>query len=158
MTSSPIYFEAYRDKPSYFSDRRYTGFSSAYERTTEGILRYDGASINMGGAMNYATGIFTAPQKGTFLFIFTGFAFQFDYTNGSIDIVLMVNNQPKGQTTLRVDKKHHQGDSATIQLIDDLDVGDKVYVIVLDITNATLYSSKRCFIKFTGLLIKGDVI
>ena len=49
-----IYFNAYRD--------------GAYDRGGEEILKYDGVTLNAGKALNPATGVFTCPVRGTYLF------------------------------------------------------------------------------------------
>ena len=144
MTSSPVYFEAYKNAPV---------------RTEEGIIEYNGASINMGGAMNYTNGTFTAPRKGTYLFIFTGYAFQSGNGNGFIDVDLMLNQQTTHRrATLWVNQEHHLGDSAAIQSILELNVGDQVHVEVVRVVGANFYDNNSSFNRFSGLLLREDVV
>ena len=49
-----IYFNAYRD--------------GAYDRGGEEILKFDGVTLNAGHALNPASGVFTCPLGGTYMF------------------------------------------------------------------------------------------
>lgn len=142
VTSSPIYFDAYRNSVT----------------SALGILKYDGLSINTGGAMNPTTGTFTAPRKGTYLFVFTGYATDVGLKEVFVDVDLVVAGRVQGRNSCY----NHGGgytDSATIQTIVELNVNDKVYVNVSQVSGAEFFDDPTYHHnRFSGLLLREDVI
>ena len=143
VTSSLVYFEAQR----------------SYDTSSRGTLNYDYVPVNVGGAMNGESGIFTASQKGTHFFIFSGYAVYTESRTASLTIELMAANRPIGHTTFNVNKDDHNGDSVAIQSIVDLNVGDQVYVTITGVNEAKLIdSSYNHFTHLSGGLLRQETV
>lgn len=63
------------------------GINASYSRVNT-IIPYQWELLNIGGAMNTSTGIFTAPVAGTYYFAYSGMRY---YTAGQSNVALQKN-------------------------------------------------------------------
>lgn len=107
--------------------------------------------LNVGGAMNVSSGIFTAPRTGNYFFSVSGIgSFQF---GGRIDINLMKNGGIVGSGYAG----NSDGfDTFSIQSILDLTAGDKVWVQLATVSGqAFLYNNR--YTHFTGWILSENL-
>ena len=68
-----------KSSPVYFYVQRNTQFA-----TKNVLIQFEIESLNVGGAMNLESGIFTAPRPGTYFFSISGFYDNFLYFAGYV--------------------------------------------------------------------------
>lgn len=139
VKSSPIYFHVQRNA-----------------KTSEsGVLNYELEVLNLGGAMNLMTGVFTAPANGTYFFIFTGYVTFSAGGGNKLDVDLMMGVKSLGRATYHVNFEN--GDSATIQSVIELKVGDRVYINIASADATYLYDDPTYhYTQFSGGLLQQD--
>jgi len=131
-----IYFNAYRD--------------GAYDRGGEEILKYDGVTLNAGKALNPATGVFTCPVRGTYLFTIN----LATHKEKKALISLRRNGQDMASIIAQDGKNkgnHMMGQSVLL----DLDISDEVYVYTFTGTWTADWPHIH-FTQFIGILLRPE--
>ncbi|XP_046458714.1 uncharacterized protein LOC124205362 isoform X2 [Daphnia pulex] len=142
VKSSPVYF--YVQKNSSFF---------AYDTP----ILFEVERINVGNAMELPSGIFTAPQTGTYHFSFTGMAsFPTSWTFVYLGVGLYVNGNRIGMGLVEeTNTVIGQNSQLTLQSTLNLQVGDKVWVEIYYKSNSVfLYdASDYHYTHYTGWLM-----
>jgi len=132
-----IYFNAYRD--------------TAYDRGGEEILKYDGVTLNAGRGLNPASGIFIAPQGGTYLFT----VHLATHREKKALISLRKNGKDVasiiGQDHGKNDRNHMMGQSVLLHL----NQADEVYVYAYTGTWTADWPYNH-FTQFIGILLRPE--
>jgi hypothetical protein len=117
--------------------------------------------INTGSAMNAATGIFTAPVKGTYFFTFTGHA---HFQGGAFSVLetlsvnLYLNGNVIGTSSVgETHDLHNQPSPLALQSTLSLAAGDQVWIQIQSLTaGVTLYDDSNHLTHFNGCLLEQD--
>ena len=130
-------------------------------QTKTGRVSFELTRLNIGGAMNANSGIFTAPKNGIYSFAFTGLGFY--PASGSptiLRIALMMNGSETGRIV-----EHTQGDRSwhtfSLNSILKLKAGDQVWLNIVEVLNgAYLYgnSAPHHYTHFTGHLLQENIV
>jgi hypothetical protein len=118
-----------KSAPTYFYVHRNSSFS-----TTNVAIPFQIARLNIGGAFDLSSGIFTASRKGTYFFSFIGFpSVPVSSSNVRIVISFFLNGSKIGVGELS-DSNHltYQSGQVSIQSTLSLKVGDKIWVQIID--------------------------
>jgi hypothetical protein len=142
--------------PTYF----YVQKNNTYT-TQSGPIPFELEVVNIGGAMNLASGVFTAPRAGTYFFAFTG---EIRFTGPIPSVVAaVVGLQLNG---IKVGSSHATDSNTSsstysqlaLQSILNLKAGDKVNVIIDFLNNAIVYDNPyQHFNHFTGMLLEENL-
>jgi len=113
------------------------------------VLPYDDADVNVGGAMNIATGVFTAPTSGRYYFSFHGL--NCDAKNVWVRLRLNGN----GTSIAAAISKY---DSLSTSTYLNLKIGDQVDTYLADgqICDATEFNQR--YTVFSGMLLEQDLV
>jgi hypothetical protein len=106
------------------------------------------AHLNIGGAMDLATGVFTAPVNGRYFFSFS--AHSWTTTNEGNRIRLRVNGVIVGRS-FSPEKQYNLPISATL----DLKRGDRVDVFLY---GGSLWDNNSFYTQFSGILLEEDLV
>lgn len=145
MVEKPIGYVDVKSMPVHFYVERSTSFSEQMASITFDIER-----VNEGNAMNLDTGIFIAPKLGVYSFDFSAVS---SSTESESNVVLFVNNSPKGSTM-----SNYPGE-ATVNLPSmwRLNRGDQVTLKLLDSKGKLYSSSFNYYTHFTGHLLEEEI-
>ena len=127
---------------------------STFYNTTAVPIPYDTAPINMGNAMNISTGIFTAPRKGVYFFVFTGITVWETTGNSVLRIGLKKNNYyvAFGYTN---GANNDAYETFAFNCMLNLEAGDLVWAEINAATNVFLFDG--LYDNFSGWLLKEDI-
>ena len=131
-TSSGVYFYVLTD--------------SSYS-TTGSAIPYQNAILNIGGAMNLATGVFTAPVSGRYFFSFKSHA--------GIDSTSVALRYNGGGTLFAHSEGHFQYDNMLMSGIQNMRKGDQ---IISSLLSGSLYSNSNYATEFSGILLEEDLV
>jgi hypothetical protein len=148
-----IGYDDVKSVPTYFSVQRDTSFSSINTPITFQVER-----TNTGGAMNLATGKFTAPRVGTYFFSYTGI-FDFPTSSSLIQPVvrIFVNGNFIGSIAHdEANSIYLQSSPFNLQSTLNLQQGDQVW-LQYENDAVTLYDSSSHYQHFTGWLLEEDI-
>lgn len=127
-------------------------------RNITGTVPFELTKLNIGGAMNPSTGIFTAPRSGIYSFTFTGLGFYpTSSSQGVLKIALFLNGGEIGRTVT------HSHDDSSYYILSlhstlELKVGDNVWLNIIDVTTGgQLHDNDQHFTHFTGHLLQENV-
>ena len=128
----------------------HASLSSVIRGTTNGqTIVFDQVDTNLGGGYSGATGVFTAPQAGTYVFSLTFFMYYSSQYVSSGYLYLMMNNIQSIGVWLQLDSSVNQGTASGTTVL-SLNKGDYVHV---QARTADMYigGSKVSF--FSGFLL-----
>ena len=131
---SPVHFYVQKN-------RRFTQKNSA--------VTFEVQWLNVGGAMNVNTGVFTAPRSGTYFF---SFAFMADEPNKPVIIFIRKNGDGIGAAQSQGSSKMVQN---SIHAILKLKPGD--WVDLYKTHDGNIYDDASHYTHFTGWLIEEDL-
>jgi C1q-related factor len=110
--------------------------------------------LNLGGAMNEATGIFTAPRPGKYFFSASGIARH--ATPSSLMVVLIKNGVAMSKAYADESNTNYQYETFSLQSTLSLRAGDQMWLEIGSISpGASLHGDN--FTHFTGFLIEEDI-
>ncbi|XP_057373212.1 uncharacterized protein LOC130694063 [Daphnia carinata] len=158
-----IGYQDIKTKPIYFYVQKDKHFSQS-----DVPLPFELTIVNIGGAMDLPSGVFTAPVNGTYFFSFTGLA-QFPMVPVPVLRELGANLYKNGERIAisQVNKGQLYPDNLnpiTVQSIVPLQAGDKVWIqISIGINGGLLYDDRHAEVKkgshthFNGLLLAEEI-
>lgn len=118
-----------------------------------GYMRFDKEFLNIGGAMNLTTGVFTVPVNGTYHFEFTGYK---DTSDTDLTIFLQVNG-PNGGFFGTSIASGPSGKYTSLYLTASLQLKVNDQVILSKSTSGVLYEAGSSMTQFTGWLVEEDL-
>ena len=130
---TPVGLVDVKSFPVHFYVQRSSSFA------TIGTVPWQTAALNIGNAMDLATGIFTAPRDGVYQFHFSGFG-----NSNAFYIYLRLNGYNVAYTY-----GHTNYDSASLQSRLQLKKGDTVNMFL---AGGTLFDNADRYTSFTGWL------
>lgn len=136
--------------PTYFYVQR-----TAYFNTVNISIPFEIEVINIGGAMNLTSGIFTAPTPGLYFFTFSGFVGTSNFDGSYFWMRLMMNDTEVSAGAVRGDGY----DTLALQSTLKLNTNDRVWLKIAGLLSNALvyeYSTVRN-IHFTGQLLQEDI-
>ena len=132
------------DSGAYFFVGRYSPYS-----TTGTMIPYDVAQLNIGSAMNLASGVFTAPVSGRYQFNFVAQA-NVDNTAGT-QVLLRLN---EGRIGSGFGPSYYDNLAMTATL--DLKKNDRIDTFL---NGGAIQDCGGCYyIQFTGMLLEEDLV
>ena len=151
MKSLPVHFYAQKNNLS--------------STKTTGRVPFESITLNIGGAMDASSGIFTTPRNGIYSFHFTGVVY-YPWTVKRLDIslCLLLNDKEIGCSNTDLGPRSY-GSYHTHSLHSTLDLksGDKVWISTPEryadvlYTGAHLYENNHHYTHFTGHLVRENV-
>jgi hypothetical protein len=116
--------------------------------------------VNVGGAMDLTTGIFTSPRPGRFFFSFTGLA-QFPFASPyklRLGVGIYLNGYLNGRGWV-ANTARNQWSQFTLQSTLNLNAGDRVWLQIIDMSDGVyLYDSNSHYTHFTGWLLEEETL
>ena len=111
------------------------------------VIPYETEQLNIGGAMDLATGVFTSPVNGRYQFIFTALAAK---GNERSDLVLRVNGAGIGRS---VAPSHHY----TLPIVATLQL-KKGDTIDMFLQRGSIEDTTGHYTHFSGILLQEDLV
>ncbi len=115
--------------------------------------------LNVGGAMNISSGIFTAPRNGQYFFSLSGIAVF--HANNKAIIGLKLNGNTIGHAHSQrddpMDKAAGQFDTFTLQSLLHLNKGDQIWLYMYPLGAAPLFDDALHYTHFTGMLLEENI-
>ena len=135
-----------KSSPAYFYVQRNTNFG-----TKNVAIPFELERLNVGGAMNAGSGIFTVPKPGTYFFSFSGIGTPTSYTRPQI----YLNGNVIGSG--HADAESIDNPTFTLQSTLQLNAGDQVSLKLRSEPNGYLYDTSDHYTHFTGWLLQEDL-
>ena len=122
-----------KSSPVYFYVQRNSSFS-----ITNTPIPFVLSRLNIGGAMDLASGIFTAPRTGTYFFVFNGLG-QFPSSSNIVvlDVAFYLNGNVIGMGDADDASKNVQDETFTFQLTLSLQAGDQTWLEITRMDTGT---------------------
>lgn len=136
-----------KTSPVYFYVQRTAGQSA------NGVIPFQQSRLNIGGAMNLATGVFTAPRRGTYFFTFTALHNDDSKASKVFAVYLQLNGANIGVARNYIEPGSLEDIPASLQATLQLNVNDRI----------TLYKSSGYLDEsgqtthFTGMLLDEEL-
>ncbi|XP_046646959.1 uncharacterized protein LOC124337002 [Daphnia pulicaria] len=149
-----IGFEDVKSSPTYFYVKKTSPFNQA------GVpVPFEIVELNVGGAMNETTWIFTAPRPGKYFFSASGIAFLPSSTSKvALWIRLMKNGNPMSYGLADESNTSGEYETFSLQSTLSLQAGDQIWLEILQIDpGVTLHNSLNSYTHFNGFLIEEDI-
>jgi len=141
VTETVVGYNDIKSAPVYFYVQRNMVYS-----TTKTTIPYNIAKLNLGNAMNLATGVFTVPTAGRYFFTLSGIS---QVTLGSTRVYLFVNGVDVA-SSFAVDKF----DTYALQATLDLKAGD---LVTSYFGKGSVGDGAYMNMHITGILLEGDL-
>ncbi|XP_046645898.1 multimerin-1-like [Daphnia pulicaria] len=142
--------------PTYFYATRITPFS-----TIRTPIPFDLAKVNMGNAMELASGKFRAPRSGIYFFSFTGHAlFPQSVSEVELAVSLYLNGNRVGWAEVEeTNTSDGQFSPLTLQSTINLKAGDQIWLQIVSISEGTvLFNARNHYTHFTGWMLEEDIV
>ena len=141
-----------KSSPVYFYVQRKDNFS-----TEETPIPFDLERLNVGGAMNLESGIFTAPRDGIYSFSFVGLVvFPKSSSYVYLGVTMYLNGRMIGLGWADESTDDDQSETLSLQSTLNLQKGDKIWLqINVMTTGAYLYGGS--FTHFSGWLLEENM-
>jgi hypothetical protein len=142
--------------PTYFYVTRITPFS-----TIRTPIPFDLAKVNMGNAMELASGKFRAPRSGIYFFSFTGHAlFPQSVSEVELAVSLYLNGNRVGWAEVEeTNTSDGQFSPLTLQSTINLKAGDQIWLQIVSISEGTvLFNARNHYTHFTGWMLEEDIV
>jgi len=130
--SEPVHFNAQR--------------TSNYDKSAS-VIPYDSVTLNVGGGMNAATGVFTAPKGGNYQLMFTGR--NFGEANTHVDLRLNGGQKVLTRSYNHKGNELNNGGPISIQTIVNLKQGDRIDAFLA--TGKLLDNADQKYTQFSGV-------
>ncbi len=145
-------FEDVKSSPTYFYVKKGSPFNQANVP-----VPFDIVELNVGGAMNEATGIFTAPRPGKYFFSASGVAHLPSSSNVvNLWIRLVKNGNAMSYGLADESNTYDEYESFSLQSTLSLQAGDQIWLEIERIaTGVTLHGNS--YSHFNGYLIEEDI-
>lgn len=146
-----------KSKPTYFSVQRTSPFT-----TVNTSIPFDTASVNVGGAMDLTTGVFTAPVPGIYSFSFKGLA-EFQTTQSIVPFLAVGLYVNKERVALALNEEsntqmtNNRGQRSQLSLMTTVELkkGDRVWLDMFAKSGAiSLYDNANKHTDFSGWLMQ----
>ncbi len=140
--------------PIYFYVQKSTSFNQANTPVPFEVVK-----LNIGNAMNIASGIFTAPRTGTYFFSLSGVA-AIPSTGGHLDVGIVLNGAVvgRGEANDYTGKVNNEYETYSLQLTLNLQAGDLISVQITSIiTGVVLQDNILHFTHFNGWLMQEEL-
>ena len=143
-----------KSSPVYFYVQRNTSYSAMGS-----IMPFELTRLNIGGAMNTSSGIFTAPRNGIYSFHFSCTTHHPASLLGDvyvfISLILNGNNIGRSETRSNDDDSYY---TQSLHSTLELKTGDEVWISIAAIDGgASLYDSSNHYTHFTGYFLQENV-
>lgn len=138
-----------KSSPTYFHVQKNTPFD-----IINTPIPFEVERLNVGGAMNKATGIFTAPRAGKYFFSLTGMARSTSTSPaiGVLRVALILNGNEIGRGLSHASSGEYQ--TISVQSALNLKAGDQVWSIIPSLESSYLYGDGAIYNHFTGWLLQ----
>ena len=142
--------------PTYFYVTRISPFS-----TTNTPIPFDLAKVNIGNAMELASGKFRAPRPGIYFFSFTGHAFFYQSVSElELAISLYLNGNRIGWAEVEeANTSDGQFSPLTLQSTIKLKAGDQIWLQIVSVSEGVvLFDRRNPYTHFTGWMLEEDIV
>jgi hypothetical protein len=144
-----------KSAPTYFYVKRNSIFS-----TTNIAIPFELAELNIGGAFDLPSGIFTAPRTGTYFFSFIGLP-EFPASSSISQMVISLfwnGNQVGWGISEDANTLARQNEQVSLQSTLSLNAGDKIWVQITGLgAGILLYDSDYHYSHFSGWLLEEEL-
>jgi hypothetical protein len=141
-----------KSMPTYFYVQKSTSFNQANTP-----VPFEVVQLNIGNAMNIASGIFTAPRNGTYFFSLSGIA-GIPSTKGHLDVGIALNGAVVGRGEANDYTGNGEWETYSLQLTLKLQAGDLISVQITSIaTGVVLQDTSYHFTHFNGWLMQEEL-
>nr|CAH0107894.1 unnamed protein product [Daphnia galeata] len=145
-----------KSMPTYFYVTRISPFS-----TTNTPIPFDLAKVNIGNAMELASGKFRAPRPGIYFFSFTGHAFFYQSVSElELAISLYLNGNRIGWAEVEeANTSDGQFSPLTLQSTIKLKAGDQIWLQIVSVSEGVvLFDRRNPYTHFTGWMLEEDIV
>lgn len=141
-----------KSMPVYFYVQKSTTFNQLNTPVPFEVVK-----LNIGNAMDIASGIFTAPRTGTYFFSLSGVAV-IPSTKGHLDVGIALNGAVVGRGEANDYTENGEWETYSLQLTLKLQAGDLISVQITSIvTGVVLQDNSLHFTHFNGWLMQEEL-
>ncbi len=150
-----IGFADVKSAPTYFYVQR----NSSIFNATNIAIPFETAKLNIGGAFDLPSGIFTAPRTGTYFFSFIGFPeFPTSSSLFRMTVALVLNGNRIGVGEVEeANSISNQNDQVSLQSTLSLKPGDKIWIGIVGLSEGMyLFDGNNHYNHFSGWLLEEE--